>query len=209
MFGHRNRRQLWQFLWHPCFDGCIRNRQNMPGSESGKRQELPVTPPKDEKQPEKDTKPADIADDNRQNLPTITGKNCLLRGRHNIYRISSLEGEENSLSHELSEEFNTPDAPTDALDERPISLLDILCRDPDGNSKARAPDSVLEDCDRLAAQYGQGLVMHYLEVIEKSSIRGAKRIMPYLENCLENHKGQAVKQTNGSRSGPPSREFGA
>ena len=90
---------------------------------------------------------------------------------------------------------DTPSNPGD-VDETPLSILGRLFENPEDAHKARAPDEANKHCKRLARKYGGELVERYLNMIEKTDIRGI-RVMPYLETCLKNHTESKEVKPNG------------
>lgn len=93
--GRCQRRVIYAFAWHPALDGSVRNLpvssgasvQNLLGSERGSVQNLPATPQTESAESAdmpslgaEDAKCAESAHDSVQNLPTISGKICPIRG---------------------------------------------------------------------------------------------------------------------------------
>jgi len=167
--GRRHRCNVYEFLWHSVYDEAqpTRNRQELPVSKRGHRQELPVTDEKCQADGSDDSKPARVAGDNRQELPEITGKSCLLPGAIHVHDKCTEDSTESSGAVRADAKRG------DALFETFYRLL----------VPGVPTDVDMQELGLLIEDHGRQRVLDGLRVCADRRIR-RRGVLPYLAKVL-------------------------
>lgn len=182
--GTRNRRVVWGFLWHDCFESSLRNVQSSERGSMSKVQTTPQTTPKvqtsDVSGPDSAANSAQCADDSLQNVQSIVCQNGRLPSLLERTMIESHGTESSTVRTSVGITCAPPENARAPDDESPRAIfLDLFIG-------ARPRDIDIQELDYLIEEHGEVKVRTWLLAARRTKSCRMRRVIPYLHKCADN-----------------------